>query len=57
MAIGNRAYPPEFRQQIVELVKSARTPNELPREYEPSAGPSTTGCPSMSATEGSAATV
>ena len=31
-------YPPEFRQQMVELVKSGRTPNELAREYEPSAG-------------------
>ena len=28
-------YPPEFRQQILELIKAGRTPNELAREYEP----------------------
>ena len=38
MARTNQAYPPEFRQQMVKLVKSGRTPNELAREYEPSAG-------------------
>ncbi len=31
------AYPPEFRRQIVELVRSGRTPEELAREFEPSA--------------------
>ena len=30
-------YPPEFRQQIVELVRSGRSPEELAREFEPSA--------------------
>jgi transposase len=30
-------YPPEFRQQMVELVRSGRTPEELSREFEPSA--------------------
>ena len=30
-------YSPEFRQQMVELVKSGRTPEELSREFEPSA--------------------
>ena len=30
-------YPPEFRQQIVELVRAGRTPEELAREFEPSA--------------------
>jgi len=29
-------YPPEFRQQIVELVRAGRTPEELAREFEPS---------------------
>ena len=29
-------YPPEFRQQMVELVRSGRTPESLAREYEPS---------------------
>lgn len=30
-------YPPEFRQQMVELVRTGRTPEELSREFEPSA--------------------
>jgi len=30
-------YPPEFRQQIVELVGSGRKPESLAREFEPSA--------------------
>ena len=30
-------YPPEFRQQMVELVRAGRTPEELGREFEPSA--------------------
>ena len=30
-------YPPEFRQQMIELVRSGRTPEELAREFEPSA--------------------
>ncbi|MCA3513243.1 MAG: transposase [Methylobacterium sp.] len=29
------AYPPEFRRQMVELVRSGRTPEELAREFEP----------------------
>ena len=32
-----RAYPPEFRQQMVELVRAGRTPEELSREFEPTA--------------------
>ncbi len=32
------AYPPEFKRQIVELVRSGRTPEELAKEFEPSAG-------------------
>ena len=31
------AYPPEFRQQIIELVRAGRTPEELSREFEPTA--------------------
>ena len=57
MARTHQAYPPEFRRQMVKLVQSGRKPNELAREYEPSAGPSATGWPSMSATPDSAATV
>ncbi|MGF6781698.1 transposase [Paraburkholderia sp. GAS334] len=30
-------YPADFRAQIVELVKSGRTPEELAREFEPTA--------------------
>ena len=30
-------YPPEFRDQMVELVRAGRTPEELSREFEPSA--------------------
>ena len=30
-------YAPEFRQQIVELVRAGRTPEELSREFEPTA--------------------
>ncbi len=29
-------YPPEFRRQMVELVRAGRTPEELAREFEPS---------------------
>ncbi len=30
-------YPSEFRQQMVELVRTGRSPEELARRYEPSA--------------------
>jgi len=30
-------YPAEFRQQMVELVRAGRTPEELSREFEPTA--------------------
>lgn len=30
-------YPPEFRQRMIELVRSGRTPNELAKEFGPSA--------------------
>jgi transposase len=30
-------YPPEFRRRIVELVSKGRTPEELARQFEPSA--------------------
>ncbi len=32
-----KPYPPEFREQMVELVRAGRTPEELSREFEPSA--------------------
>src|SRR5258708_37782798 len=31
------AYPPEFRRQMVDLVRSGRRPEELAREFEPTA--------------------
>ena len=30
-------YPPEFREQLVALVRSGRTPESLSREFEPTA--------------------
>ena len=30
-------YPPEYRQHIIELVRSRRSPEDLAREFEPSA--------------------
>ena len=30
-------YPPEFRQQLIELTQAGRTPEELAKEFEPSA--------------------
>lgn len=37
MSKRNRVYPPEFRRQMVELARSGRKPEELAREFEPSA--------------------
>jgi transposase len=31
------AYPPEFRQKLIELVGAGRSPEELAKEFEPSA--------------------
>ncbi len=36
MPQSRRSYPPEFRQQMVELARAGRTPAELSREFEPS---------------------
>ena len=30
-------YPPEFRQQMIELVRSGRSPGSLAKEFEPAA--------------------
>ena len=32
-----QAYPLEYRQQMVDLVRKGRTPEDLSREFEPSA--------------------
>mgnify|MGYP002528825566 CR=1 FL=1 len=37
MARTRPAYAPEFRHQLIELVRSGRKPEELSREYEPTA--------------------
>ena len=37
MSKTGRPYPPEFRRQMVELVRSGRTAEELGREFEPTA--------------------
>lgn len=37
MSRKNRPYALEFRQQMIELVRAGGTPEELSREFEPSA--------------------
>ena len=37
MARTRTAYAPEFRRQMVELVRAGRTPAELAREFQPTA--------------------
>jgi transposase len=37
MPKSHRPYSPEFRQRIIELVRKGRTPEELGRQFEPSA--------------------
>jgi transposase len=37
MSKRRSTYPPEFRRQMVELVRSGRNPEELSREFEPTA--------------------
>ena len=36
MGKTRKPYPPEFRLQMIELVRSGRSPEELLREFEPS---------------------
>jgi transposase len=37
MARKHRPYTPEFRRQMIELVRAGRRPEELAKEFEPSA--------------------
>jgi transposase len=37
MPKSHRLYPAEFRERIIELVRKGRTPEELGRQFEPSA--------------------
>jgi transposase len=37
MPKSHRPYSPEFKQRIIEPVRTGRTPEELGRQFEPSA--------------------
>ena len=37
MPKSHRPYPPELRDRMLELVRKGRTPEELSRQFEPSA--------------------
>ena len=37
MSRTRKAYPPEFREQVVALVRAGRSPDALAKEFEPSA--------------------
>jgi transposase len=37
MSKTHQPYPPEFRQSILEMVRAGRSPDELAREFEPTA--------------------
>jgi transposase len=37
MAKSHKPYPLEFRRRVVELVRCGKTPQELSRQFEPSA--------------------
>jgi transposase len=37
MPKSHRPYPPEYRERIIELVRSGRSPESLARAFEPSA--------------------
>ena len=36
MPKSHRPYPPEYRERMIELVRSGRSPEALAREFEPS---------------------
>ena len=37
MPKSHAPYPPEFRQRIIELLRKGKTPEDLARQFEPSA--------------------
>jgi transposase-like protein len=47
-------YRPEFREQIVALVRAGRTPEELARDTSPASPPSGGGWPTRIATTANA---
>ena len=53
MAKSRPPYSSEFRQQMVALVRSGRTPSELAREFEPTAQSICTWVRQSTETEGS----
>jgi transposase-like protein len=51
------AYPAEFRKQIVDLAKAGRSPDDIAKDFEPSARPFGIGSRRRSATTVLATTV
>ena len=45
MPKSRKPYPPEFRDQLVALVRAGRTPEDLAREFERPLSRSVTGWP------------
>lgn len=37
MSKSHKPYPPEYRRRMIELVRAGKTPEELSRQFEPSA--------------------
>lgn len=37
MPKSHKPYPPEYRRRMIELVRAGKTPEELSRQFEPSA--------------------
>ena len=56
MAGSRGRYPPEYKEQIVELVRSGRSPGSLAREFEPRSRRSGTGSSRRTWTRAAAAT-
>ena len=57
MAERHAPYAPEYRRQMVELVRTGRTPGELAREFECSSQATATGCVRPTAMKVAARTV
>ena len=37
MPKSHKPYPPEFKQRLIEMVRAGRTPEELAKDFEPTA--------------------
>jgi len=44
MPKSRRPYPPEYRERMIELVQSGRSPESLAKEFEPSRSAFGIGC-------------